>query len=541
MENLEKLKNLEVLYVEDDVEMNEVTTDLFKKLFKDVKSAYNHKEAMQIFITNPNIDLLISDISLPEKDGIELATDLKEKKKNLKILFITAHNESSYLSRAIELGADGFLFKPFTLNEFLKTTEKIAQTINLEKENEEFKQNLINLVKEKTEEILHDPLTKLPNSAKFNMDIEQKKDIFAILVDINNFKKINSAFGFDMGDEVLIKTAQILQKYSDNVYRLSGDTFILLFDNATKTFESLHIELKKMKIHYKTFPVFITFSIVAFFTNSKNIKNDLTKAIDYIKEHNIKNKSLFLDEEKLEKTSQKSKKISIILNKIQEQKIVPFFQPIVNTSTLKTEKYEVLARIVDDGKIWTPFEFIDHIQKIGLIEEVTKQIITKSFPYAKEHKLSINITDYDLKNKNFLSFVVEECKKHRINPSQITFEILENISISEEDIIIENIQQLKQENFLIAIDDFGAGFSNFERLMQIKPDFLKIDGKFIKNIDTDKNSEKITKAIISLAKEINTEVVAEFVENEKILEKIQNLEIKFAQGYYFSKPIKEPK
>ena len=83
MKNLKILKNLKVLYVEDDVEMNEVTTDLFKKLFKDVKSAYNHKEAMQIFITNPNIDLLISDISLPEKDGIELATDLKEKKKNL--------------------------------------------------------------------------------------------------------------------------------------------------------------------------------------------------------------------------------------------------------------------------------------------------------------------------------------------------------------------------------------------------------------------------------------------------------------------------
>ncbi len=123
-----------------------------------------------------------------------------------------------------------------------------------------------------------------------------------------------------------------------------------------------------------------------------------------------------------------------------------------------------------------------------------------------------------------------------VPPGCVVFEVLEGISLTDSDNVLEQLTALKEMGCKIAIDDFGAEQSNFSRLLELNADFVKIDGKFIKNIHTDPKSYTITKAISGLAKDIGIKVIAEFVHCEQIQEKIAELGIEYSQGYYFGKP-----
>jgi EAL domain-containing protein (putative c-di-GMP-specific phosphodiesterase class I)/CheY-like chemotaxis protein len=531
-EILKDSKNIKILYVEDHKDTNIQTTELLRKIFDNVTSTASYSQAKEHF--SDDIDLLITDISLPEKSGIELAKELKELKNSLKIIFISAYNDSEFLLKAIEVGADGFLFKPFTLEDFLKILAKVTKIIKMEKENEEFKKNLIKIIEKKNKKLITDTITGVGNIAKMKAELKNEEKYFAVLVDINRFKKINSAFGFEFGNEVLKTTAKKLSKFSDRVYRIGNDQFIIILENE-RDFETLKKDLENVVVYFNDFPVIITYSMAGFFSSGEEIINNITKVTDYIKENSLANNAVFLDEAKLQKSSLKSKKLSLLLNLLRENKVEPFFQPIIDIKTKKITKYEVLARIIDNEKIYNPFEFIEDIKKAGLISELTRQLIEKALPFAKKIPLSINITDTDLNSSEMINFIIEKTKKLNINPSNITFEILEDIDTFNST-NLKNILLLKQEGFKIAIDDFGSKYSNFERILKISPDYIKIDGKFIKNLPTEEVSRKIVMAINILAHSLNSKIIAEFVENEEILNIIEEMGIEYAQGYLFSPP-----
>ena len=128
------------------------------------------------------------------------------------------------------------------------------------------------------------------------------------------------------------------------------------------------------------------------------------------------------------------------------------------------------------------------------------------------------------------------CREYGVNPNRITLEILEGISAAGSKNHIRYLQSIKAEGFKIAIDDFGVEYSNFERIAELEVDFIKIDGKYIKNIDTNKRHKNIVEAIVYFAKTMHIEVVAEFVHNASVQEVVQSLGIEYSQGYYFSEP-----
>ena len=534
---IETVKELNVLYIEDHEETNEVTSRLFSKLFKNVYSAKSYEEAKQYF--DKPIDLLITDISLPIKNGIEIADELKKKKPEIKVIFISAHNDTQYLLKAIEIGADAFLFKPFSLEKFMEVLTKIVKIYVIEKENEEFKNRLIDLVEEKNKKLLVDEISTLGNFVKLEVDLEKisSDDLFVVLVDIRNFKNINSAYGFEFGNAILRKVGETLKEFGKHVYRVSSDQFVLIFEDPDDVFDKIKNRLDKFVVHFNDFPVYVFFTIVSFFAPKEKLKDYITIGIEYIKEHDIS--TIFIDEGKIQKLSQKSKDLTVTLKYIKDEKIYPYFQPIIDLKTKKVAKYEVLARIVTKDRVLTPFAFISDLKKAKLVNEITKQIIDKSFKYAKNHHLSINITNLDLVDKTFIPYLESKVKEFGISPSNITFEILEDISLKNEEEMIKNINILKSKGFLIALDDFGIGYSNFERLMKISPDYIKIDGKFIQNLDTDENSYKITKAINILSHSVGAKTIAEFVENEEIEKKLIELGIDYGQGYYYAPPLKE--
>jgi len=220
---------------------------------------------------------------------------------------------------------------------------------------------------------------------------------------------------------------------------------------------------------------------------------------------------------------------------INNDKIVPLFQPIVCAKTEEIVKYEALMRMVDkNGEYIPPIHFLELAKKNKLYHQLTKIIINKTFDKfeTNANAVSINLSVYDIVNEDIINLIIDKLEKTQIG-NRVIFEIIESDGIENFDQVIEFIDRVKAYGCKIAIDDFGTGYSNFEYLMKLKVDFIKIDASMIKNIDTDENSLMVTQTIIDFAKKMDIKTIAEFVHSKSVFEKISTIEIDFAQGYYF--------
>jgi len=198
--------------------------------------------------------------------------------------------------------------------------------------------------------------------------------------------------------------------------------------------------------------------------------------------------------------------------------------------------------IDEDGKIISPFFFLGIAKKTKKYFEITKIVIKQSFEMFEKSsaEFSINITIEDILNKNITLFIFKMLERYGIG-SRVVFEIVESEYIQNFEEVLDFIQKVKTYGSKIAIDDFGTGYSNFEYIIKLQVDYLKIDGSLIKNIDTDENTYLVVSTIVEFAKKLNMKTIAEFVENEEIFNKVKELGIDYSQGYYFSAPKKEIK
>ena len=143
----------------------------------------------------------------------------------------------------------------------------------------------------------------------------------------------------------------------------------------------------------------------------------------------------------------------------------------------------------------------------------------------------------DLQNKYLLPFLEEKCQQYNIKPERIILEILENVDSSIAIANILQLKKLKQFGVKIAFDDFGEGYSNFSRILELDVDYIKIDGNFIRHIIADEMCLRITNVITQFSKKIGVKVIAEFVHDEATYKKIQDLHIDYAQGYHIGQPV----
>ena len=194
----------------------------------------------------------------------------------------------------------------------------------------------------------------------------------------------------------------------------------------------------------------------------------------------------------------------------------------------------------EGDKIIPPLHFLEAATQMGKIHEITKLTIQKVFAIAARHKefyFNINVSFKDFLALDLVLYIQETQHAYGIEPSQITFELLETDAIEEVEPIMKALAILKREGYKIAIDDFGTGHSNFAHLMMMQVDFIKIDGQFIKNINKDPNSATIAQTITKFSKLMGAESVAEYVADKAILKRVELFGIDYAQGYVFSPPI----
>ncbi|HAR45986.1 MAG TPA: hypothetical protein DCS05_07400 [Nitrospiraceae bacterium] len=231
----------------------------------------------------------------------------------------------------------------------------------------------------------------------------------------------------------------------------------------------------------------------------------------------------------------------IIMEAFSQKRIHPYFQPIANVKDMRYEAHEVLTRIITNDRVIPAAEFIETAEGMGMIGKIDYQLFERAFAIARDQqyqgKLFLNLSPKALIMSDFMPTVRKIMRDYSIESSQIVFEITERDTVKNMGLVERFIQDLKQDGFRFAIDDFGAGYSSFQYIKTFSIDYLKVDGEFIRNmLQKGKMEKAIVSSIAALAATLGIKTIAEYVESAEILDEVTTMGIDYAQGYYIQKP-----
>mgnify|MGYP000602916684 CR=1 FL=1 len=428
--------------------------------------------------------------------------------------------------------------------------EEELKSLNLVLQNRADDEVLKRYKKEEELEIAYkEVITGLPNRMKLVHTLKQKNSPKLALLNIDRFTDINHCYSSEIADRLLFLMAQLLVKLFKGkkeifIFKLPVDEFGI-YTSSKEISDKVFLDLCDLAIEEIEKEPFIIEknNIIVSITSGVSLTNDkvLINANTALKIAKNKKQRLFVyrKEDNVEVNYQNNVKWTQILkDAISNNRILVFIQPIINNNNPLDEKYECLIRLKNEnGEIISPFHFLELSKKLKLYHQLTRIVIEKSFEYFKDSKaeFSINLTLDDIMNKETIAFIHKKLENRDI-AKRVIFEIVESEGIDNFEEVSLFIKEMKAVGCKIAIDDFGTGYSNFEYLMKLNVDFIKIDGSFIKNIDMCEQSLLIAELIITFAKKQNIKTVAEFVHSKSVLEKVKELGITYSQGFYLGEP-----
>jgi diguanylate cyclase (GGDEF)-like protein len=413
---------------------------------------------------------------------------------------------------------------------------------------------IIELYRKMENKLYKDQLTGLHSRYYFLQDLATLKSPIVLLIDIDKFRSINELYGIEGGNEVLVKLAKILSEYAKSigyeVCRLSADEFVLYKDATTEedTKDLAHIVddfyncCNKKSIDIELFADKIDLDFTVGIAHSvNNVLQKADMALDFAKQNNLLYKKY---EESIDET--KSLKHNIFWKKeikeaLETDGFVPFFQPIVNREQ-KIIKYESLARMRRKDQMGNisfipPFKFLGLALKTRYYNPFSKMMIMKTLLTCKEQGINVSL---NIGKKDVQNLVLQKELKEKIIElgiaQNIIFEIVEVDSYIENKYLKNFVQEFREIGVKFAIDDFGSGFSNFSFILDISPEFIKIDGTLIKDIDTNKHSYELVKSIVAFSHTLGIELIAEYVHSKEVFDICYSLGIDMFQGYYFAEP-----
>lgn len=531
--NISILKNITILYAEDEKDLREVTHQILKGFTKKQYVAQNGQEGLELFKEHENeIDLIITDVNMPILNGLDMVKEIKKINLNIPIIVATAFSNKEYLLEAIDIGIDKYVLKPIDIAKLLQVMSQ-------------------SLIYHELKDLCTDKLTNLPNRNKLKKDLDENHIDLMALLDVDEFSTINDLFGEKIGDTILFELANKLKHFFNEddyvVYRIEADKFTIVskknnqdvneFYNLCKTFAD-KIEKESLLIDEDEIDINITIGIAQgdgarAFKYSQRVINYARTKLQRIMIYN----ESFKIQQSFEENIKWVKQLKI---GFRENLFQAYFQPIVDTKTKEIHKYEALIRyITKEGVEIAPFHFINVAKKTKLYPNIIKIVIQDAFKLIKNKnkRVSVNISFDDIANEETTAFIYEILEKNKDFTEFLEFEILESEEISDFNEVAKFIAEIKKFNCIVGVDDFGAGYSNFNLLTLLDIDFVKIDGSLIERINSSKDLEIIVNTIANFSKEFKVKTVAEYVSDEDIYNKIKELNIDYCQGYYFDKPL----
>ncbi len=415
----------------------------------------------------------------------------------------------------------------------------------------------------------HDGLTGLPNRVSLQKTLEaalaEGERGSVALLDIDHFKYINDNFGHRAGDRLLIAVGGLLKDLvkTENVevFRLGGDEFALHLPNALRE-EAAQLGERALSAlrHYK-FPVpgqgclsTLTGSIgIATYPFHGADVVTLLANVDiamYQAKDNGRNRVQLHDHnpDDLRGTHKRVHWARELREVLDENRVMLCSQPVIRLSDRTSVHQEILVRILDrNGGMVLPGQFIEVAESLGMAQEIDLRVVGKVIEVlqspdfrGRKTRFFVNLSRTSISDPHWVRRFHGMLAEAPIDQSQLVFEITETAAMSSVDVTQEFIAQMKDMGCRFALDDFGAGFSSFYFLKRFDVDYLKIDGSFIRDLAADSASRLFVRALCDVARGLNKQVVAEWVENQAVMDILLEMGVQYGQGFLFAHPVPFP-
>lgn len=537
--------NSKKILIVDDSEDN---CEVLKKILSDdyeVIEATNGKEAMEILISNKDIiSAVLIDTIMPDMDGYEFMKQVRKNENisDIPIIVTTQKDSQDDEIKALEAGALDFIKKPYNAN-IIRC--RISNILKIKEASE-----IINVIEKDrltgafTREYFYQKAKEILSENKNKYDI--------VCTNIENFKLVNDLFGMKTGDALL---KHFTEKLSNNfpevkaIGKIGIDRFALLvphIENANdKKFNRVINELNNFPIKVTlnvNFGIFViddySLSINIMCDRAllaaKSIKGQYGKVFAYYSE-SIRKK--LLDEQFITDSMDEA---------IQKNQFKVYLQPKYNIKNNKIVGAEALVRWIHPERgLMSPGEFIPLFERNGFITKLDFYVWEETCKLLKKLKdmglntipISVNVSRSDLYNPNLADELLELIKKYELSTDLLHLEITETAYTENQIQIVSLVSNLKNRGFIIEMDDFGSGYSSLNMLSELPIDVLKLDMKFIQTEANGISNINILSFIISLAKWMQLDVIAEGVETKDQAERLKAMDCSFVQGYLYAKPM----
>ncbi|MEA5510714.1 EAL domain-containing protein [Crocosphaera sp. UHCC 0190] len=570
-----------ILIVDDKQANLRILSTMLEKQGYKVRAVMSGGMAIMAAQTMPP-DLILLDIKMPDLDGYEVCQQLKKRSETCQIpvIFLSALQDVADKIKAFQVGGVDYITKPFQFEEVLarvsthlalRTARYQLQQLNLELE-QRVKERTLDLEQAQEQllyDALHDKLTKLPNRSLFLERVERARKrgqeennyLFAVLLlDLDRFKVINESDGHAVGDRLLIAISRKLETLvssADTVARLGGDEFAILLDPIDDVNEALRItqqvkEALTSEFQLQERTVFTSPSIglalsLPTYESAEEIVRDADIAMARAKQQGRGRYEIFNQEMHLQALKLLDLETDL-RQAIERQEFQVYYQPIMTLNPPKLVGFEALIRWQhpDKGFI-SPVEFIPVAEETGLIIPIGQIVLDQvccqiqdwqtQFPQATVLKVGVNLSSQQLKNAEIIQQIDETIAKTRLTPKNLKVEITESLLMENTTIATHLLTELKKRSIDICLDDFGTGYSSLSYLHRFPVDTLKIDRSFVNCIGKPEEKLEIIQSIITLAHNLNMDVVAEGIETQAQLDYLRSLDCDLGQGYFFNRPL----
>lgn len=412
----------------------------------------------------------------------------------------------------------------------------------------------------------HDPLTGLFNRRRFGEELQKAiahakryDRVGAVLFfDLDQFKDVNDTSGHKVGDDLLRRVAECLRdeaRDADLIFRLGGDEFAMIVQEVSR--ETISVVAKRLcnalariEVHGSGRLHRVSSSIgIALFPEHGEYVDDLVANADIAmyqaKEAGRNGWHIFsFEEQDRERIHERVYWNEKVKEALSTDSMGVVFQSIQRIGESEPSHFEALLRVLDEhGKPLPTYKFIQSAENSGLIQDVDLRIVDKVL--AAKQRLeragipavfSINLSGVSFRNPHLQDEIARQFERYQVNPAEIIFEITETSAVADSAATISKMNELKKLGCQFALDDFGVGFSSLYQIKRLPIDMVKIDGSFIRHLPQQPEDQALVRAIVEVARVFGLLTVAEFVENEAIVDMLRDLGVDYAQGYHIAEP-----
>ena len=534
-----------ILVVEDN-ELNramlvEILSDQYATL-----EAENGKEALEILRKNRDtICLILLDVVMPVMDGYTFLDIMMrdERLSLIPVIVMTQTSSEDAEISALSHGATDFVPKPYRPQVIL---HRIASILHLQET-----AAMVN-------QFRYDRLTRLYSKEFFFQKAQEilvrnpDREYNIVCSNIVNFKLYNDTFGIPAGDRLLKNFAAAIEDIQGEeciAGRYSGDRFVCLQERGRENLQravfersirsDLPDDLRNVEIKWGVYEITDRFLPMEYMCDRAML------AADSIKGHY--NQSIAIYDDTLRKKLLREQNITASMESaLANNQFIVYFQPKYRASDSRLCGAEALVRwIHPEWGFMSPGEFIPLFEKNGFISKLDQYVWERTCSHIRQWQdkgypplpVSVNVSRADVFQSDLADSMANLTKKYGIDPKLLHLEITESAYTENSKQIISMVDQLRARGFIIEMDDFGSGYSSLNMLSQLKLDVLKLDMKFVQSETSQGTDRGVLRLVVEMAHRMNLSVVAEGVETQQQLSRLQEIGCDYVQGYLFSKPI----